>query len=338
LREFDPSKSASETMLFPVKKAYWYVQKQGVYGQGDASYAAKNPPFGAVFNYYLPDSLPSIKDVRKVREKKDKNFPGWEALEQERRQEGPELVLTIKDEQGRVVRTLKGTNKKGFNQVSWNLAYPDKSGELLKKKVVSDWERAEFMVTPGTYSVSLAKRENGVVTSLSPAQNFEVVSLSDGALPRASFDEIDAFRDSYFEFKEDLTATKQVLSRDMKVVASMKTALDKAELSSADLAAKIEKTRIDLLNLDERLSGNKTKAEIGEQSRPTPESADGVARNALSSSTYGPTGTHKATLELAKERLNGIKSELKQIDETTIPGLIQELKKAGAPWIEGGGL
>ena len=338
LRQFDPSKARSETVLFPVKKAYWYVQKDGVYGQGDASYAAKNPPFGAVFNYYLPDSLPSIKDIRSIREKTDKSFPGWEALEKERRQQGPGLILTVKDDKGRVVRTIAGTNKKGFNQVSWNLAYPDKTGELLKKKVVSDWERAEFMVTPGTYSVSLGKRENGVVTALGQAQTFEVVSLREGALPRASFDEIDAFRENYFSFKEDLTATQRVLSRDMQVVAAMKSALDKAEGASTDLAEKIEKTRIDLLNLDERLTGNKTKAEIGEQSKPTPQSADGVARNALSSSTYGPTGTHKATLQLATERLNAIKGELKRIDETTIPGLIDELKQAGAPWIEGSGL
>lgn len=338
LREFVTSKAGSEAVLFPVKKAYWYVQKDGVYGQGDASYAAKNPPFGAVFNYYLPDSLPSIKDIRTVREKKDKSFPGWDALEQERRQEGPELILTVRDDQDRLVRTITGTNKKGFNQVSWNLTYPDKSGELLKKKVVSEWERAEFMVTPGAYSVELSKRENGIVTNLGKPQSFEVVSLRDGALPRASYDKIDAFRDSYFEFKEDLTAAKQVLSRDMKVVGSMKTALDKAERSSADLAKKIEKTRIDLLDLDERLTGNKTKAEIGEQSKPTPESADGVARSALSSSTHGPTGTHKATLQLAKERLNMIKSELKQIDEMIIPGLIKELNEAGAPWVEGSGL
>ena len=338
LREFDPSKSSSETTLFPVKKAYWYVEKDGLYGQGDADYSAKNPPFGAVFNYYLPDSLQSLEDMRKIREKKSQSFPGWEALEQERRQQGPEIILAIKDDQGRNVRTVKGKNKKGFNRVSWNLTYPNMSGELLEKKSGNSWGRSEFMVTPGTYSVTLAKRENGVITELAPAREFEVVSLRDGALPRASFEEIDAFRDSYFEFKENLTASRQVLSKDMKMVDAMKRAFDKGQVSSAELAEKIEKTRMDLLALDERLTGNKTKGEIGEAGDPTPQSADGVARNALGSSTYGPTGTHKATLELAKERLSAIQAELKQIDQTTIPGLIKELQEAGAPWIEGSGL
>jgi hypothetical protein len=41
---------------------------------------------------------------------------------------------------------------------------------------------------------------------------------------------------------------------------------------------------------------------------------------------------------VATERLNAIKSELKHIDEKTIPGLMEELKQAGAPWIEGSGL
>ena len=338
LREFDPAKSNSEVALFPVKPAYWYVPKDAVYGQGDADYAAKNPPFGAVFNYYLPDSLASLEDIRKVREKKSVSFPGWEALEEERRQLGPEIVLAIKDSRGRLVHTVKGPGKKGFNQASWDLAYPDMSGELLVKKPQSSWGRNSFMVTPGTYSVTLAKRENGKVTELSPAREFEVVSAREGALPRASFEEMDAFRDKYFDFKQDLTAARQVLEKDMKMIDAMHSAFDKAQSPTPELASKLEKARQDLLNLDERLTGNKTLAEIGEEGEPTPEFADGVARSSLGSSTYGPTGTHKATLDLAIERLGGISNDLRRMDETTLPALKKELQDAGAPWIEGKGL
>lgn len=338
LREFNPSKAKSDLRLFPVKKAYWYVPKDAMYGQGDADYAAKNPPFGAVFNYYLPDSILSLKDKRMINEKKDQSFPGWDALESERRQEGPEVVLTIKDAKGQVIRTVEGTNRKGFNRASWNLTYPDMSGELLQKKAQNEWGRSEFMVTPGTYSVTLGKRENGVITELAAPQSFEVVSIRDGALPRASYDEINAFRDKYFGFKQDLTAAKVVLERDMKIVAAMKSAALKAKSPASGLLDRIEKTRTDLLNLDERLTGNKTKAEIGESGDPTPESADSVASNALGSSTHGPTGNHKATLDLAVERLNAIRSELKTIDEEAIPQLRKELQNAGAPWIEGKGL
>ena len=336
LREFDPSKANSDVVLFPVKKAYWYVQKRGAGSQGDDRYAAKNPPFGAVFNYYMPDSIASLAGMRKIREKKDPSFPGWDAIEDERRQDGPDVVLIIKDDSGEVVRTLKGSNKKGFNQSSWNLRYPGMSGELLQKRQ-SQWGNSGFMVTPGTYSVTLAKRVDGVITELAEPRNFEVAALYDGALPRASFEEMDAFREKYVDFKQDLTATEKVLETDTKIVASMKTALEKAKTPSPELAQRIEKTRIDLLDLDKKLSGDKIKAEIGEASAPNPNVGDGVARSALRT-TYGPTGTHKAVLDLAIEQLDSIKSELKEIDESRIPALIKELEEAGAPWIQGKGL
>ena len=336
LREFNPSKAKTDVVLFPVKKALWYVPKRGAGSQGDSEYAAKNPPYGAIFNYYLPDSIASLAGMRKIREKKDPGFPGWDALEEERRQEGPDVVLLVKNDAGETVRIVKGSNRKGFNSANWKLTYPSMSGELLEQRQ-SRWGSNGFMVTPGTYSVSLAKRENGVITELAPAQNFEVVALHDGALPRASFDEIDAFREKYVDFKQDLTATEKVLETDMKMVAAMKSALSKAKSPSAELARRIEQTRIDLLDLDKKLSGSKVKAEIGEAGDPVPDTGDGVARSALRNSTYGPTGTHKAALNLSIEQLESIKTELKKIDETTIPALKKELEQAGAPWIQGKG-
>jgi hypothetical protein len=54
--------------------------------------------------------------------------------------------------------------------------------------------------------------------------------------------------------------------------------------------------------------------------------------------TYGPTGNKKAAFNRAKKQLSDIKSQLKTIVDTTIPAIEQDLKKAGAPYIEGQGL
>ena len=338
LREFDESKANSDVALFPVKKAYWYVQKSGMYGQGDNDYKADNPPFGAIFTYYMPDSLKSLTDLRKEKDKKSPSFPGWDALDNERRQDGPEILLTIKDSSGKVINTIKGTNKKGFNRVNWDLTFPDMSGELLKKKVQNEWMKKEFMATPGSYSVSLSKRVDGVKTDLGTVQNFEVVSLRDGALPRAPYEDVIAFRNKYFDFQQNLTATKLALAKDLQIINAMKNALDKAPSPAEGLSAKIAKTRADLMDLDEQLTGNKVKAEIGESSAPTPQNGDFIGTVALRSSTHGPTGTHKAALDLAIERLGEIKGALQAIDTQTLPALKTELKQAGAPWIEGMGM
>ena len=65
LRDFDAAKK--ETTLFKVRPANWYVQKSGVGSQGNTEYAAKNPPYGAVFTYYLPEQVKEPEGGKKRR-------------------------------------------------------------------------------------------------------------------------------------------------------------------------------------------------------------------------------------------------------------------------------
>ena len=102
-----------EILLCPIRRAWLYIQDRPLGGpkgyQGDAFYAAKNPPFGAVLTYYLPDSYETMKSKRRKKEadvKKaggDNVYPGWDALKQEEREEQPKLFFIIKDADGEVV-------------------------------------------------------------------------------------------------------------------------------------------------------------------------------------------------------------------------------------------
>ena len=346
IREFDSSMLKGKTTLFSIKSAYWYVPNEEIYAQGDNEYKAKNPPFGAVFTYFLPEKFESLKELRQKKEKElNKNkseivFPGWEALEKEKREEVPEIILTIKDKNGKVVNTVKGTNKKGFNRVNWKLDYSDKSGEKLKVRKTNDFFSSNngLMVTPGDYLVTMYKRENGNITELAASKNFKVIPLSEGALKGGSYDDIESFIKQYQEFQQDLTATKTVLAKNLLTVKAMKRALDKSLTPSNDLSDRIYKAREQLLNIEESLSGNKTKSEIGENSKPNPQDGNFIGRVALGSGTYGPTANHKTTMNRSIKQLIQIKSKLKNVTEVVIPGIGQNLKAAGAPWVEGQGL
>ena len=77
-------------ILFDVKAALQYNPiNSGTSSQGASYFTSKNPPYGAIFTYNLPDSYKSVKDERKKKEKelhklkKDIPFPGWEALDRE---------------------------------------------------------------------------------------------------------------------------------------------------------------------------------------------------------------------------------------------------------------
>ena len=339
LREYNEDTKAAEAKLFSVKPALWYKESRGVGSQGDAEWVAKNPPYGANFTYFMKDKLKSIKEIRKEKEKKGTaKFPSWDALEEESRQDGPSILLVIKNAKGEVVNTVKGTNKKGFNRVNWNLNYPSKSGELLKEpKARPNFFGGGVKVTPGNYTVTLVKRVNGVNMVLQNPEPFKVEALYEGTLPRKSFQEINEFRDAAFAFLQDLKATSVAVSTNQKKIQAMLRSLNKASLPSDDLFKKLNDTKIALLNIDKELNGDKIKQEIGERSNPTASDGKSINWRTLGN-TYGPTEEHKAFLNRVKSQLKKVKVKLLPIVNSTLPELENELNKAGAPWVEGQGL
>lgn len=52
-REIDKTFLEKDAHLFGVKDALMYMQTSGKYGQGSTFFSAPNPPFGAIFTYYL---------------------------------------------------------------------------------------------------------------------------------------------------------------------------------------------------------------------------------------------------------------------------------------------
>ncbi|MCO4820874.1 MAG: glycosyl hydrolase [Flavobacteriaceae bacterium] len=332
IRNFDSSMLSAEATLFPVKKAHWFSQHNRVGSQGDAEWIAKNPPFGAIFTYYMSDKVKSLKDDRKAREKTDKKFPGWDAIEAENRQQGPSVLLIVKDANGNVVNTVKGTNKKGFNRVNWTLSYPYSGGEFFQAIRIRG---IGMLVSPGEYTVTLVKRVDGVHTVLQEPRSFKVEPLLEGTLERKSNKERDDFRNVVIEFQQNFNSTNTSLSIHIKKVNAMLRALDKAARPAEGLSKRINDARIALLEIDKELNGDATKGEIGSRSNPT--ASDGGAGRGLRN-TYGPTGEQKALLNRLNSQLAKVKSKLNSVLNNTLPALEQELKSSGAPWIEGQGV
>ncbi len=342
LREYDASKSG-EAQLFATRDAYWFVPKSAIYAQGDNKYKAKNPAFGALLTYYLPEKLTTLKENRTKREKELNKqntsipFPGWEALTDETNQEKPGTIIVITDASGTMVNTVKGSNKKGFNRVNWDLTYASRSGIPLKMPKPSDEEDffgSPYMATPGTYKAELYQRDGGTLTKLAGPISFEVKRLREGALPPKPTSEIVAFRESFQNFQQDLMASNTTLKKSLQKVNAMKRAYSQAKTPSPDLYGQIYAAEKTLKAIDEKMNGNPAKNEIGERNPPSPGNGSFVGYVALIN-TYGPTGNHTKAFNRANQQLQQVKAELRTVTETTLPALEAALKAAGAPWIEG---
>ena len=345
LRDYDASKS-QEIQLFETRPAHWYIPRDGMYGQGDNTYKAKNPGFGAEITYYLPQKLTSSKEDRVKREKElNKNkssvpFPGWDALAEEKNEEQSGFNLLIKDANGEVVNTVKATNNKGFNRVNWDLTYADRSGIPLKAPTPDDdddFYGSPYMATPGTYTAELHQREKGMLTKVAGPITVQVKRLKEGALPSKPTQEIDGFRQSFQRFQQDIMATNSALKNGKQLVGAMKRAYAQAKTPDNGLLMKINSAHKALMSIEETMKGNAAKNEIGERNPPAPGDGLFVGYVALGN-TYGPTGNQQKAFNRAKGQLQSVKSELAKITESTLPALEAELKAAGAPWIEGQGL
>jgi hypothetical protein len=338
LREVTSEGLKKEPTMFPVKDALWYIPRDK-WGQGASEYVAQNPPFGAVFSYYLPQELSTLKSARQKKEKelnkegKDIPFPGWEALDKEQQQQAPEIRLTIKDNQGNVVKTIKGKTSKGIHRTSWDLRYASKLGVRFGQEQ-SDWGP---MVVPSTYTVSLSKVIDGKVTEMSESRSFEVKPLRKAALEGASADEWLAYKKEIEQIQQDFMATSDVLEKSLQRIKAMQVAIMRVDKESKELQSRIHETALKLQHISILISGSPSMNEAGEQGAPTPGNRLSVAVRGLST-TYGPTEMHKQSLEISKSGLAEVKAKLAEIVDVTLPQLEKDLKDAGAPWIEGQGL
>jgi len=347
LRTVSDQQLQAEATLFSVRKTWWYVQRpQLSFGdkkgsQGDAHYVAPNPDFGATFTYYLKDGLKSSKELRQEREKSiaadaDIPFPGWEAVESERNEDKPRILLSISDDQGKVVRRITGPVKAGFHRVTWDLTYPLPNAIDLKgTAVASDDEEAPsgLLAAPGKYSVILIKEVNGTLTNLSEPQQFEVVPLRKAALASADPEAAVVFYREYEAAYKVSSAMQIEIRNALTKIKGMQTALERSNAAPGELDDRLFKLRASLYSLDSKFSGNRAKSQPGEKTDPTISQRLSAINRGIARSTYGPTGTNKETMKIVKTQLDYIKAILVPL-QVEFQSLSDALVEAGAPYVK----
>jgi photosystem II stability/assembly factor-like uncharacterized protein len=340
LRNINPQLLQQDAVLFPVKDPWLYVPRSVTGGStGAQEYMAENPPYGAVFTYYLKEDLKSLKSQRIEAEKALEGdasvpFPGWENLDAEKAEEAPYLLFTITDSEGKIVNHVKAPATKGMHRVSWNLRHASKNFIGLQEPKGSPEPASGFRAMPGEYQVSMHAVQKGMVSALAEPQTFTVIQLKRGSLEPASYAEIDQFRLELETFGQELGKLNHDLQQASKKVAALKQACLSLDQDMPELLQRIYALDALFRKLDVRANGHPSKNEVGEKQSPTPSSRYYTATRGLNS-LYGPTGMHRQSLELGKQELEPIKAYLERLTIEVIPQLEDELREAGAPLIEG---
>ncbi|MBN1339319.1 MAG: hypothetical protein JXA03_08350 [Bacteroidales bacterium] len=344
LRYVSEQQLREEATLFPVKDAWWFLERpvlgsEGKASQGDALFTAPNPPFGAVFTYYLGQGYKTKKEIRKEKEakiKKDKGevgFPGWDAVEEERREEKPRVWLTVTGSDSAVVRRIPGPVDKGFHRVAWDLRLPAPRAIDVNRPGSPDDQPSGYMAPPGQYRVSLSVQMGGEIKELAGPVDFRVVPLKEGALKGMSHDEIATYTKDVNELQEAVSLLGIKLRSLQKKTEAMQTAVSASPSFPGELDERIHSLKQQLAEIEIELYGNSSRLQVGELIPPTLGERLSVAANGWRNSTYGPTQTHIRSFEIAGGQFAEVSKKVELIAETILPQLEMALKEAGAPAI-----
>jgi photosystem II stability/assembly factor-like uncharacterized protein len=351
LREISEAQLQREATLFGTRDALWYLPKLtlgdftdgGKASQGDAFFVAPNPPFGAVFTYYLKDGLETRKEQRREAEKpleqagQDTPYPGWPQLRTEEIEEAPAIVLTVRDTEGKVVRRIEGPVEAGFHRVAWDLRFPLSSPWTPEVAEPGYIQIPGPLAAPGAYTVSLAKRVDGQTTELAAPQEFEVTALQRRAQPGQTPTELVAFTQRLDTLNRQFTGADTAVRNLLTETAAIKDTLLRSPAPQA-LRDRTRALELELLELQQQLSGNETRALYNEGGPVSIGRRIEVAVLGTFRSTYGPTPTHLRQVEIAEAEFAGVRQRLGEINERTLPDLRRELDAAGVPWTPGRGV
>ncbi len=339
-----------EAILFPVRAADGFVpamplgyRDKGF--QGDAFYAAANPPFGAVFTVYLKEEILAAKQARQKLEKEaDKKgeaapYPDPDRFRAEAAEEKPTLLLTVTDSAGDVVRRIPAPATAGIQRVAWDLRWPPADPASLEPpKLVNAYTPLPTgpLAAPGRYSVTLSKRVDGIESTLAGPVPFDVVALSARALPATDRAALEAFVRETAALQRAVLGASRLAAETAKRLALVRRALDDAHApTAAALRREARDVEGRLRDLRRALDGDSVMASRNEGVPPSLSDRVNYAVATHYSSTAAPTATSRRQLELASAEFTPLLAALRQLVETDLPALEAGAEAAGAPWTPG---
>jgi photosystem II stability/assembly factor-like uncharacterized protein len=358
LRTMNATIAGAEGTLFAPREAELYVERTpyGLPGpafQGASFFTAPNPPFGAVFTYHLKSELKTLKKQRWAEEAKIEKdggnepaktpqqpvtipYPTFEQLRAEQRELDPAIVLIVSDDDGNVIRRVTGPVTAGFHRVAWDLRYPPPSPIDLNAEEPDQFDTPIQgpLAAPGTYSVRLAKRIDGVETALGSPQTFTVVPLYLSSMNDGDRAKTLEFQKRASRLQKAIMGAARANDEALTRIQHIRRALDQIDGPDPKLVARVNAIDQTLRDIDETFNGDPTLRAVNEPAPPSLFDRITTAVNGFTT-TAPPTNTHREALTIAEQQFVPLLARLKQAVEVDLAGIEKELNAAGAPWTPG---
>ncbi|MCH8985418.1 MAG: hypothetical protein IIB04_02245 [Acidobacteria bacterium] len=193
------------------------------------------------------------------------------------------------------------------------------------------------LVAPGTYSVAMHIRENGVSIDSGQIQTFEVVSIREPTLPGSTQEQRIAYSRQVDELKRSVDGTIRAID---EVIVQLDAIKDVLQNSTADesLYAQAHSLHQRVQQQRDRLEKNETLAFFGAEGPMAITDRLWHAAFHPSTSAYGPTDTQRQSYKIARDEYAGISMQLTQLVDRDYAALKDTLNDSSVPWTPGRGI
>jgi photosystem II stability/assembly factor-like uncharacterized protein len=355
LDDYSPLRTANEELfnkeahIFSIKDSWMFLESRplGLRGksfQGTSFFTADNPPLGAAITYYLKEDLKTRKEIRQQKEEelreKGENiiYPSFQEIRMEDDETDPKLIFTIQDSEGHIVRKIEKEPEKGIQRITWDFHYPPTTPSRLTlpefDNPFSEPDKGPLAL-PGTYTVSLAKFQNGVLTELVKPVRFSTRLLNQTTLPAADSEALLEFKKEVSEMLRVVSGTSRTLSELKEKIQYITEAIRNSSEIPSDIVTRIAGLDQRLKDIDRKLNGDYS---LQRREFPVPPSISSRINTIVSglwSSTSAPTETQRTSLEIAKNDFEDVYLEIKTITEKELAELEEILEKGKTPWTPG---
>lgn len=349
LRSVEATPMAEEAQLFAIRDALMFEKAvplglPGKSFQGDNLYSAENLGPVAMITYYYPESPETLKAKRQkaakkaAKAKKDNAYPTYDELLAESEEMKSELIFTIKDSAGKIVRKFNKAPKKGLQRFQWDLRRTPKDAISLSKpsfyNPFAGTKQGPF-VAPGNYTVSMETYIDGETKAVGTPVTFAVKALNNTVLPAEDRMAKAAFQQEVEELKRSMQGAQRTISEMDNKLRYIRQAIKVVEQPSTNLTAAANAIDKKMDDIKRQFYGDRIKSRLDMQAPPTPLRRLGSVQYEQGNSTASPTKTHQASLAIAKEEFGPILNAIRAIADEDMVKLEEQLESVNAPYTPG---
>jgi len=363
IEKFDASVASSDLTFFSPRTATLWDLRERRWSAGQKMFTAKNPPYGAILNYYLKEALPpeapktaqDDKDKDKSAEKqkeaeasREKDQTKKDTATADQKPKTPAAAdkegktkISVYDKDDKLVRELDGPGKAGVNRTNWDLRWSSPAvptPEQLEAAAAGfDFGPRGPFVEPGKYTIKIK------AGSKEGAQ--EVVVEDD---PRLQISPAD--RAARSEAIQQLYAMAKLADKDRKTIEGIKEGLkaareqwkkDADKPDAPKIPAEIQKAAEELQKSVDAVAEKYVREQQGLgnagppfewKPEPLPQQVQGLLRE-LDGFWEAPGGQQKEKLAELTPLVNDASAKVKKIAEEDLPALNKKMNDAGIPHI-----